>query len=305
MIIQNSVSTNEHREELLDPEGTGLSFLTMKVDIDQYIDRCSPWHWHPMFELAYAATGSLDYDIPGEKITLREGDLLFVNSSILHTVHPHQGGRGCILYCILFDSHFLSGLYNSAMEEKYFRPLRKCDNLAYYHIPGTHPWAREMAREFQAVIDSDTAQPYGYEFSVQAHLARFWLMLLQAVEDRLSSRAAKDSVEIARLKQMILFIQQYYGERILLADIAQAANISTRECSRCFRNNMNTTPVEFLNRYRVHLAAELLLDTAKSITEISGECGFGSNSYFSKVFQRTMHCMPKDYRRRGRQPETP
>lgn len=301
MLIQNSVFTNEHREELLDPEGKGLSFLTMKVDIDQYIDRCSPWHWHPMFELAYVDSGSFDYDLPGARITLGEGELLFVNSSILHTVRPHQGNRGCILYCILFDSHFLSGLYNSALEEKYFRPLRKCANLNCCHIGRTHPRVQEMAREFRAIIESDTAQNYGYEFSVQAHLARFWLMLLQSVESRLSGRAAKGNVGLDRLKRMILFIQEHYGERILLSDIAQAANISTRECSRCFQTNMNTTPVDFLNQYRIHLAAELLLDTAKSITEISGECGFSSNSYFSKVFQRVMHCKPKDYRSRGRQ----
>lgn len=305
MLIQNSVFTNEHREELLDPEGKGLSFLTMKVDIDQYIDRCSPWHWHPMFELAYVDSGSFDYDLPGARITLEEGELLFVNSSILHTVRPHQGNRGCILYCILFDSHFLSGLYNSAMEEKYFRPLRKCANLTYCRIDRTHPRVQEMAREFRAVIESDTAQPYGYEFSVQAHLARFWLMLLPSVERRLSARATKGNVGLDRLKRMILFIQAHYGERILLSDIAQSANISTRECSRCFQINMNTTPVDFLNQYRVHLAAELLLDTARSITEISGECGFSSNSYFSKVFQRVMRCKPKDYRSRGRQAGTP
>ena len=92
----------------------------------------------------------------------------------------------------------------------------------------------------------------------------------------------------------------YVTRAVTRASMAKAKALSSSSV-----HALHTTPVEFLNRYRVHLAAELLLDTAKSITEISRECGFGSNSYFSKVFQRTMHCMPKDYRRRGRQPETP
>jgi AraC-like DNA-binding protein len=44
------------------------------------------------------------------------------------------------------------------------------------------------------------------------------------------------------------------------------------------------------------MAADLLADSAKSIIEISEECGFSSPSYFGKVFREAMGCTPKEYR---------
>ena len=52
-----------------------------------------------------------------------------------------------------------------------------------------------------------------------------------------------------RLRKMLLYIQEYYGEHLSLADLAKAANIGERECLRCFgkvfHREMGCTPQEY------------------------------------------------------------
>ena len=45
------------------------------------------------------------------------------------------------------------------------------------------------------------------------------------------------------------------------------------------------------------MAAEKLLTTAETVTEVSENCGFSSVSYFSKAFRLKMGCTPLEYRK--------
>ena len=96
-----------------------------------------------------------------------------------------------------------------------------------------------------------------------------------------------------RLKTMMQFIHACYGEKITLEQIAASAGISPRECSRCFQRCIKISPMNYLNDYRVRMAARLLSQTGRTILSISEQCGFSSSSYFGKLFQKTM-----DVRRR-------
>lgn len=96
---------------------------------------------------------------------------------------------------------------------------------------------------------------------------------------------------------MLQFIHAQYGARITLQDIAASANISSRECSRCFRRCINTSPMGYLCSYRVHIASDLLRRTDDSITSISENCGFSSPGYFCKVFRHITGKTPLEYRR--------
>ena len=54
---------------------------------------------------------------------------------------------------------------------------------------------------------------------------------------------------------------------------------------------------------RVQLASKALRETAKTVLEISEECGFSSASYFSKVFRDVTGLTPKQYQKQYRMSE--
>ena len=55
---------------------------------------------------------------------------------------------------------------------------------------------------------------------------------------------------------------------------------------------MRQSPLDYINQYRLQVAASLLLST-----DISPRCGFNHHSYFAKLFARSMGCSPSAYRR--------
>ena len=97
---------------------------------------------------------------------------------------------------------------------------------------------------------------------------------------------------------MLQFIYSNYSEPIGLDEIAGAAGISPRECSRCFHRAIDRPPIRFLIEYRAQMAAIKLERTDDSISSIAEQCGFLSDSYFGKTFKDLYGLSPRDYRKK-------
>ena len=72
-----------------------------------------PWHWHDEFELGYISGGSVVYQTSGLTVTLHEGDGIFINSGVLHYLHPLEPCREARLQTQFFDKSFLAGSLGS------------------------------------------------------------------------------------------------------------------------------------------------------------------------------------------------
>ena len=101
-----------------------------------------------------------------------------------------------------------------------------------------------------------------------------------------------------RIKGMLDFIQKNYSNELTLKEIGEAVFIGERETLRCFARTIGISPIEYLKKYRVKVAANLLTTTDLPVTEICIQCGFNSPSYFSKSFQRVFNVTPREYRKK-------
>ena len=99
-----------------------------------------------------------------------------------------------------------------------------------------------------------------------------------------------------RMQKILRYIAEHYAEDLTLKDLADSANISKSECSRCFRLSLNTTPCKYLTEYRLAQAAELLKRTDESVGNIAARVGFCQISHFGKCFKEKTGCSPRAYR---------
>ena len=99
------------------------------------------------------------------------------------------------------------------------------------------------------------------------------------------------------VKKAVEYIHKNYAEGIQLQTIAEELHINKSYLSSLFRNETGINVTEYINDVRLESVANLLKTTNKSITEISFECGFESQSYFSKLFSRKYGCTPREYRK--------
>lgn len=266
------------------------------ADMTSYVTGYVPWHWHPDVEFTRVLQGDMRIRTNNHSFIVRSGQGAFINSNVLHYMEPVPG-PDIIWLTQLFDVQLLYGSHKSVFEQKYINPVIECKELEAMPLYLSQPNQRQILTLLQHSYDAADKGGYGYEFTVRNDLSSAWCLLCQEAAPILHSKKVVPNQGEERVKKMLLYIHDHYQEKIGLEQVADAASISVRECLRCFRQNLNTTPFSYLLEYRIRKAAVELRETDQSVTDIAYSCGFSGTSYFSKIFRKIMKCTPSAYRK--------
>jgi signal transduction histidine kinase/ABC-type sugar transport system substrate-binding protein/AraC-like DNA-binding protein len=98
------------------------------------------------------------------------------------------------------------------------------------------------------------------------------------------------------VKRVIAFIQQHHDEPLSRQEIADTVGVSKDYLGRIFHQELGLSPWEYLIRYRVLRAKELLRTTDYTVTEVATRVGFDTATYFSHIFHREVGCSPRAFR---------
>lgn len=251
-----------------------------------------PWHWHEALEFNLVVEGSVKVCTATQTQVFHKGDGLFINSNVLASM---ENIENCVLDSHLFHPVFLSGHFKSVFETKYLNPVtqnRNLDLIALREESGQQKQILGKLRQLSRLqADADT------EFQTRNLLSEIWLLLLEEIKNADNSIFHSPPKNQDRILTMIAFIQENFAEKLTLEEIADSAAVSTRECLRCFKAAIHQSPMDYLIEYRVRSAKKLLETTELSITDIALQCGFNSNSYFTKLFHRICGKTPNAYRK--------
>ena len=92
------------------------------------------------------------------------------------------------------------------------------------------------------------------------------------------------------------YIRENAGDDISNTEIGAIFGYHPFYISKVLKDRKGTTLRQYIIAYRLKLAKKLLEESAKSVNEISEECGFNDPSYFTKTFKNAFGMTPKDYR---------
>jgi len=95
------------------------------------------------------------------------------------------------------------------------------------------------------------------------------------------------------------YIRENITRKITLREIAKVAGLSAPYFSTIFKEEMGENLSRYINRLRVEKASKMLLETNVSLSEISSECCFQDQSWFSKIFKSFTGISPGKYRNQG------
>ena len=94
------------------------------------------------------------------------------------------------------------------------------------------------------------------------------------------------------------YVRKHYREKIYLNDVASALGLSPTYLSRLFKKETGGCLQDFVNEERVFRAANLLLYSELSLSEIANYIGFPNQSYFGKIFKQYKSMTPRAFRDR-------
>ena len=103
----------------------------------------------------------------------------------------------------------------------------------------------------------------------------------------------------ALVKKAIGYINKKATYQISRWQLAEFVNISEDYLTRIFKKDMGLSPWDYLNRYRVQLATEMLTQTGSTINEVASATGFQDQAYFCRVFKKIKGVSPGQVRNRN------
>jgi len=99
------------------------------------------------------------------------------------------------------------------------------------------------------------------------------------------------------VKKAILYFGQHAESHISRWKLADAVNVSEDYLTRIFHREMGLSLWDYLSRYRIFLAAELLRRTDDTIRDIALQTGFQDQAYFCRVFKKIYGVPPGQLRK--------
>ena len=139
-------------------------------------------------------------------------------------------------------------------------------------------------------------QPGG--FLIAQHLAH--MMLVQALRLHLAEGLTSGvgwffALADQQMSAALSAIHDDPAHRWTLPELAQRAAMSRSTFALKFKERIGETPMEYLTRWRMLLAADRLANSNEPISSIALSLGYESESAFSTAFKRVMSHAPRQY----------
>lgn len=292
-MVINKIITDENGMEKTLHGTPGFQFEYYNDNIHHYEHQLIDWHWHHEFEFVLVEKGSVLCSANGQVLRLNAGEGVFINSGVLHRFDP--AGQEGLMPNILFAPEFIAP-GESVIYEKYVRPLQN-KAVKFVRLDTGAVWKQDILARLKSLIHLCEIRNEMYEMQAHIQCCEIWMHLWRHISQTEIEAVPRMDVYMHRIKEMIMYIEHHYHKRIALSDIAAAAKISKTEAMRCFRIHLKTSPIRYLNQYRLNCARVLLRESGKSITDIALGVGFESASYFNRLFKNELHCTPGEFRR--------
>ena len=286
---------DDRQREKLQGYDPGFPYTAIDCRFDGYSGPCVDWHWHATLEINVCASGVLKTSTQRGEYIVREGDAVLVNANVLHRNEAYEGAPGVRVQTHMFDRSLVAAA--ELPQRRYVAPVVECtllDALPLFRKNAEH---RAVLEALDRAFEAAGEEKDGYELEICGLLNRAWQGVYALALPVIGARQPLPRMETARLKRMLGFIRDHFAEDISPADIAASAGVCERECFRCFKQELGTTPLATLTDFRLRKAAELLRETDRSVSDIAAACGFANSSYFGKVFRSRMNLSPLAYRR--------
>ena len=260
---------------------------------DTFANRSFPSHWHHELEIQLIISGCAKYHINGVDYTVGEGSAIYIAPE---TVHMMQGEvPGTVGYDIVLLPQFLVHLLQEIHCDKHALPLTDRRPDAFIITPDRKE-SHGILEAMRKMYYMERSYP-AYDIFLLEHILEIWRNLLSLFPaSRRGSTDEGQKLREQRMKAMLSYMWEHYAQPITIQDIAASANISKSECFRCFSELSKTTPIEYINQFRLLQAAQALTSTNKSISDICYMTGFNNTSYFTKKFREQYGMTPKAYR---------
>ncbi len=260
-----------------------------------------PQHRHNYVEMVYQCAGSashiIDHAGRQETITLRAGDLLFLNQNVSHEILPTGAEDLAVNFIIL--PQFFSRPISMIERENVLRDFLLASlsgavgttGCLYVRAQGLVPVENLLESMIWTLLDRRA----GSNTVLETSLGLLFMNL------SMYAGAICQSGEVDSGQDLVFAALKYIEDRYPDGSLAELSRqLGQAECtlSRVLKKYTGSNFKELLQQRRLQQAAYLLAHTPLPVDTIMAYIGYDNSSYFYRRFRLRYGCSPKEYRAR-------
>jgi AraC-like DNA-binding protein len=266
------------------------SFITRKL---QLASNTTKIHSHRNFELNFIASGSGKRIIGNSISGYTNGDLVLLGPHIPHCWDNAELEQDAVAECIVthFNENIISSdFFNIPELEQVVDLLKNASNGIWFKGKKTE----KVGLSLKKMVNLKGLERY-------IELLKVFHLLLQ-IEDREnlalpSSLTNSFDTDQDQINKIYEYVFNNIQTGIKLKEASALVFKEPGSFCRYFKKKTNQTFMDYVKNVRIGLAAKLLAETDKQITQICYECGYNNLANFNHYFRVIMKKTPSEYRK--------
>jgi AraC-like DNA-binding protein len=235
-------------------------------------------NWHENIEIELCTEGSGTVLLDGKKYDFAPGDIVVVNSNVVHYTFTNNYLK---YTCLIISSSWCNQM-NIDYNKLKFSPFIKSSYL------------EELIGKLVRTYSDNT------DFLRVAKSNEVLLNIIIELAEKHTTEQTVVSTSNRKfkvIKDAITFMEHNYKSKITLADISKAVYFDKFSLCKEFKKYTGQSVVEYLNHYRSIKAVDYLRE-GYTVTETASMCGFENLSFFTRIFKRYTGKVPSFYKKR-------
>ena len=265
-----------------------INDLPISVSLESIEDY--PIHWHNSIEIIFVLEGTVNVLIESGNYEVFESELEIINCDEVHRIYSDDKNKVLIFH---LDPTFF---------EKYYDDMK---NIYFYTNSSEEGAQRgekyDILRKYLSILACEVIQKSeNFDDQIESVLVKLLFHLINNFHyltyDEKDPK--ENEIQFQRYHRIIKYIYNNYKDRISLQDIANQEYLSSYYLSHQLKNIAGSSFKDLVNNVRVDESIKLLLDTDKTISDISLDVGFSHAKYYNKSFKSHYKCTPLQFRKK-------
>jgi len=232
--------------------------------------------------LVFVISGTADFQVGEEKLTVCAGDVLFIPADTSYAANTNDQ---CEYYFFRFSARV--AVLNAAPDYpdigrtvSFMIPRVPHRTVAIAQKTSLQEDYQKFYQSIISCVEYNTSLTLSGRLLLDIELQKI-LLILSQIQERKTDTSAFPLV----LTQMIEYVRKNLTKPITTATLCSYCGVSKSYAARLFRKYLNTTVTKYITGEKLYYACELMNSTGMNISQIASYLGFCDVFYFSKCFK--------------------
>ncbi len=267
------------------------SSLRLHHNIETKACMMMSWHYHPEVELVCIPKGKGRLSIGNQDYAYENGAVILLHSNIPHKSFDNgfEGEEYEEIVLQILPEQLDKLLLNFSEFNRIIQLIKAAQQGVVLPLNDSFNFYQEY---FFSLLNASPIQRLATFISVLDELSRANYQILGVL-----SSNNLNAYDAERISRVFDYIATKFMNEISSQSAADLLSLSDSSFCRFFLKHTQKTFKKVLNEYRITHACKLLANTDKSMEMIAYESGYGTQSFFNRMFKAEMNKTPMVYRR--------